>query len=93
MSGVVLSPVLACRSRLDSDYCSCPLELDGYPYDLMLEYVGDWCLALTFHAGGQNYVSGSSDSNSFAFEYWTCVISVCNVHNCVRHSTLVERTL
>ena len=52
MSGVVPSPVLACCSRLDLDYCSCPLELDGYPYDLMMEFVGDWCLALTFHAGG-----------------------------------------
>ena len=52
MSGVVPSPVLACRSRLDLDYCSCPLQLDGYPYDLMMEFVGDWCLALTFHAGG-----------------------------------------
>ena len=52
MSGVVPSPVLACRSRLDSDYCSCPLELDDYPYDLMMEFVGGWCLALTLHAGG-----------------------------------------
>ena len=48
MSGVVPSPILACRSRLDLDYCSCPLELDGAPYDLMIEFVGDWYLALTF---------------------------------------------
>ena len=52
MSGVVPSPVLAYRSRLDSDYCSCPLELDGYPYDLMMAFVGGWYLALTLHAGG-----------------------------------------
>ena len=50
MSGVVPSPVLACRSRLNSDYCSCPLEFDGYPYDLMMKFVGGWCLALTFHS-------------------------------------------
>ena len=43
----------------------------------MLELVGGWCLALKFHAGGQNYGSGSSDSNCLAFAYWTCVISVC----------------
>ena len=43
----------------------------------MMEFVGGWCLALTFHAGGQNYGSGSSDS----------------IPNCVRHSTLVDRTL
>ena len=76
MSGVIPSPVLACRSRLDSDCCSCPLKLDGYPYDLMMEFVGDWCLALTFHTGGQNYGSGSSDSNSLAFDYQTCVLSL-----------------
>ena len=54
MSGGVLSPVLACRTRLDSDYCSCPLDLDGDPDDLMIEFVGGWYLTLTFHAGGQN---------------------------------------
>ena len=54
MSGVVPSPILTCRSRLDLDYCCSPLELDGDPYDLMIEFVGDWYLALTFHAGGQN---------------------------------------
>ena len=54
MSRVVPSPVLACRTRLHSDYCSYPLELDGDPDDLMIEFVGCWYLALTFHAGGQN---------------------------------------
>ena len=50
MSGVIPSPVLACRTRLDSDYCSCPLDLDGDPDDLMIEFVGGWYLALTiFH--------------------------------------------
>ena len=52
MSGVIPSPILVCRSHLDLDYCSCPLELDGDPYDLMMEFVGDWCSAFTFHAGG-----------------------------------------
>ena len=106
MSGVVPSPVSLCRLCLD--WITVPYilllgcviqilhlrnQLDGYPYDRIIEFVGGWCLALTFHAGGQNFGSGSSDSNPLAFEYWTCVISGCNVHNCVRHSTLVDRTL
>ena len=57
MSGVVPSPVSAFRSRSDDEYCSevislprsdcviqlLPLhyQLDGYPYDLMMEFVGD----------------------------------------------------
>ena len=52
MSAVVPYPVSVCCSRLALDYCSYPLELDGNPYDLMMESVGDWCSALTFHAGG-----------------------------------------
>ena len=81
MLGVVPSPVSVCRFCLD--WITVPYilllvcviqilhlrnQLDGYPYDLIIEFVGDWCLALTFHAGGQNYASGLSDSNSFASE-------------------------
>ena len=56
MSGVATAPVSACRSRSDYEYCSggislprsdcvvqlLPLhyQLDGYPYDLMIEFVG-----------------------------------------------------
>ena len=63
-----LEPVSACRSRSDYVCCSrgiglprsdcviqlLPLhnQLDGYPYDQMIEFVGDWCFTLTFHAGG-----------------------------------------
>ena len=61
MSGDALAPVSACRSRSDYEYCSggislpqsdCVVQLlllhyqlDGYPYDLMIEYAGDWCFA------------------------------------------------
>ena len=79
ISGVIPSPVSVCRFCLD--WITVPYilllvcviqilhlrnQLDGYPYDRMIEFVGDWCLALTFHAGGQNCGSGSSDSNSSA---------------------------
>ena len=68
MSGVAPAPVSLCHSRSDYEYCSggvslprsvCVTQLrllhnhlDGYPYDLMIGFVGDWCLTLTFHAGG-----------------------------------------
>ena len=61
MSGVAPAPVSACHSRSDYEYCSggislprsdCVVQLlllhyqlDGYPYDLMIEFVGDWCFA------------------------------------------------
>ena len=32
MSGVVSSPFSACRSRVDLDYCSSPLQLDDYTF-------------------------------------------------------------
>ena len=100
MSGVIPSPVSVCRFCLEWTTVLCiPIlggviqihlrdQLDGYSFDRIMEFVGGWCLALTFHAGGQNYGSGSSDSNFLAFAYWTCVISGCIGHNCVRHSTL-----
>ena len=82
MSGVTPAPVSACRTRSDYVCCSgwvslprsvCVIQirllhnhLDSYPYDLMIEFVGDWCLTLTFYAGGQNYGSGSSYSHSSA---------------------------
>ena len=31
-------------------------QLGGYLYDLMIEFVGDWCCAKTFHDGGLNFV-------------------------------------
>ena len=90
LSAVVPSPVSACRFCLD--WITVPYilllvcviqifhlhnQLDGYPYDLMMEFVGDWCLALTFHAGGQNYGSGSSYCHSFAsvigLVYYLCL--------------------
>ena len=64
-------------------------QLDGYPYDLMIELVGDWCFASTFHAGGWNYGSGSSYYNSSA----SVIGLVLNSNCCAGHSTLVDRTL
>ena len=64
MLGVVPSLVSGCRSRLyliTVPYilvlvCVIQIphlhnQLDGYQYDLMMEFVGDWCLVLTLHAG------------------------------------------
>ena len=61
MPGVAPAPVSAYRSRSDYEYCSggislprsdCVVQLlllhyqlNGYPYDLMIEFVGDWCFA------------------------------------------------
>ena len=61
MSGVAPALVLACCSRSDYEYCArgislprsdCVVQLlllhyqlDSYPYDLMIEFVGDWCFA------------------------------------------------
>ena len=82
VSGVAPAPVSPCRSRSDNEYCSggislprsdcviqlLPLsyQLDGYSYDLMMEFVGDGCFALTLHAGGLDFGSGSLYCHSFA---------------------------
>ena len=97
MSGVVPSPVSACRSCLDYECCfggiklprsDCVIQIlhlhnqpDGHSYDRVC-----WWLVLckTFHAGGSDFGSGSSYCHSFA----SVIRLVLNSNWCAGHSTL-----
>ena len=103
MSGVVASPVSACRACLD--WITVPyilllvcviqiLHLHNQP-DGHSEYEVGWCLVLCKHSTLVDRILEVDRRIAIPLPLLSdlCVISVCNLHNCVGHSTLVDRTL